>query len=80
MSTDLNEFMQKEIQDQIDKPEYNTSSNCEHLANAILGETYYDEKNVGHTPILKYMHCKIGGFEINLKAICSKHSIKNEVS
>lgn len=78
MSDDLGIFMQKEIQDYIEKPKYNTCKNCENMAGNIYGESYYTKDNVRHTPIKKYCHCKIGGFEISFDATCSKHS--NNVS
>lgn len=66
--------MSKEEQNYIENPKYNTCCNCKHLASSILGETTYDKNNVGHTPIIKYAHCALGGFEIKLNATCSKHS------
>lgn len=61
-------------QDYIEKPKYNTCNNCENMAGNIYGEPYYTGDNVRHTPILKYCHCKIGGFEISFDATCSEHS------
>ena len=65
--------MSKEKQNYIEKPIYNTCRNCKHMKGNILGEPYYED-NIRCTPILKYIHCGIGGFEVEYTATCNEHS------
>jgi hypothetical protein len=69
------EQKQKELQGFIEMPAKKTCSHCDNLKESILGKSYY----VGDTrctPILKGIHCGIGGFEVELYSTCNNHTNK----